>query len=786
MNAVFRYTLTGFRKKRLQTTLIFFTVAVSALLFSTAIGLMNNIQKPFEALFTSLNASHTLLIYDTTLYAEKDINEWWRKQPQVEGVSLTKVMYLKGDPYVNGQKQNLQLFVAETNDFDRTQDKLKIIEGTTVEKPGKGEIWLTTAYAYGNNLKIGDIIKLPAKDGLKVFKLTAIVVDAHYSSGSTNPTRAWVGSGEIKRNFGASATEMLGIKFREYSPKLEADMFRSFEKYLENAFVGSKIEYSGMKFGYMFFYQLLGAIMLSISCIIISVGLLVIVFTISNAILSDYAKIGILKSQGFSSWNIISMNILKYAFISIISIPLGAIGSGIMLNLLLGQLNKKIGNIAEASSSLLPGLITFAVLTLIIAAVVLISSYKVVAIKPVAALRLGVPVKSSKFRKSINQSIGAKLPVNLLIGLREIVSDKRHFVFIAAAVAVTVLVLVSTANIQDSMFHVGDNMSFWGFEDSDLIVKNSNNVPGFSDEDLLSKLNTVKEIENVVIAQYIIDSSVYFKDEDIYRNIVGIAYKGDMTSIGLINLEGKNPANDMEVTIGKVLSDKLNKSIGDYMEVYIEGEKKSFLITGVFQTINNMGMLMRFDYSVIKEKDYAIQKFYHVIIEDGVTANEVSNNLKNIFGERAEIRKPSDNLGMITGNLKTSAYAVFMIGVLVAIICFISIFNTTMLSILKLRKKYGILKSVGISSDQIRTAILLKVGLAGIFGLLAGISFSLIAAPWLMNIMFSSVGILKFPFTVNVPITLLSMAVCLAVALSGAWFASKGIKNIKPRELIIE
>ena len=76
-------------------------------------------------------------------------------------------------------------------------------------------------------------------------------------------------------------------------------LWDEFVIHMGGALAGDKMDYAGMRLGYMAPYNLMGAMLISFSILSILIALFAIHGTITASILADFRTIGILRAQGF-------------------------------------------------------------------------------------------------------------------------------------------------------------------------------------------------------------------------------------------------------------------------------------------------------------------------------------------------------------------------------------------------------------------------------------------------------------------------------------------------------
>ncbi|MCX8132193.1 MAG: ABC transporter permease [Clostridia bacterium] len=787
MRSIMLMVLANIKKKKVQSILILITIMVSSLLFSTAIGLMSSMNKPYEAMCSKLNSSQDLLRFGSSMHDEKKVMEWWRKQ---EGVTTTELLpfYDMQDKMVfKGKKVSNSTQVTERPSVKVLQDKLDIVQGESKENPSKGEIWVPTTFASTNNIRVGDTISIPTKNGNADMKVSAIVVDPQFSSGLINPVRVWVAPGELERiipDFEMNAY-MLGIRFEDYST--EPALWKKFEEFLGSPFMGSKLDLEALEFIYTFILKIIGTIMLIFSIVIVVVVLFVMSFTISGAILADYKTIGILKSQGFSSKNVIMAYSGQYSLLAVLATPFGIGFSYLTIRMLMQSLIISLG-FNTGFSMLLPITLTFVTIVSLTTITAFSISLKAGKIKPAESIRFGAPEKQYSFKKNKTLPFIKILPVTLILGIKQMAANKRQSLFMLASTIITVFVLVFSVNIYNSLINMGKDSSYWGFDNSQMYIYRNSGMNQLSHDELVKKLKDDRRAETVVPVGYVTASATPSSKNKSSRNLYGNIYDGDMHSIGLVNIEGRNPESDNEISIAVNTSKHYGRTVGDYLDMYLYGKKITFLITGVYQTISNSGQGYRLQASLIRELDKDFQfSSYAVNLVEGVDSRKFAEEYEAQYGEALDIQFSENGftstMSSITSNM---TIPVVFVCVMFMAVSFIIIFNSTLMNIFESRKSFGIFKSIGMTPKQIRASMVYKVLILAVLSLLIGIPIGLAVSPHILGAMLVSQGVVKFPFNISAIGTIASIPLCLILTGISTWIPSGRILGISPRSLIVE
>ncbi len=787
MRAVLKVCFANIKRKKTQKILIAITILLASLVFSLGAAILTMIDKPFENMYKELKASHTLLFFDTAYNNNKDIAGFWNSQKGVESTLIAPANFMQGNAYHNDKKVDISFFIAEVTEGNKRQDILKVVEGEKKSSPEQYEVWIPTTFANENKVNLGDIIELPTLEGSKDYKVTAIVIDPQYSAPQHNPVRVWVKSGELKRMFTKNSTGyVIGIRYNEYNEKDEIKMWNDFEKYLGQSFTGYKLAYEDIVSKYTSVEESIGAILLVLSIIIIIVCFIMIYFAISNSILSEYTTIGILKAQGFSSFNIIFNYVLQYLLLGLIAIPLGTILCIPLVDVLTESLTNALGMTKGNTSFWESIVLTFVILITFIFVVSFMASLKTAKIKPSQAIRYGAPANKSIKKAGISLSSLKIFSVPLMVAIKDTFSQKRQTLFLFITLCITSVILVFTFISIATMEYAFEDPNYMGMDNSDLTVVNSYKTDT-TDDEIYKKLLKEDKIEYAIPMNYLMNSSIYIKEDDISKNIVGNAYDGDMGLLGINNSEGKNPSNSDEISISYKLAQRLGKGVGDTLEANIEGKDKKLIISGIFSTMSSGGYLFRIKLSDVNHSQIAMQTNYQVKLIDSANVEDFEKELHDKFKDSINITNAAKYRETFLFSIKSAISLVtVLICTVVVFVCFITVFNSIVIDLMNMKKNYGIYKSFGMTSFAIRRSLIYKVLFATIIGCIVGIALAISLTPVLIGPALSDGGAVDLTIITNWNQILIIVPLCMVVTALSTWIASGKISKINPRNLVSE
>lgn len=786
MTGIRKMIFANLKKKKIQNILIGIIIMASALIFSTSLSLLSSINKPYERMFNDAKGSHINMYFDSNIHNGKDAAEWFRSQEGVESVSLASQYPLREKVLVNSKKIQSMVVFVEMSESNLTQDKLTVLEGEKKDFPGPGEVWVPVVLADNSGIKAGDTMEVPAETGKVELKVSALVVDPHYASTMMDPTRLWVAQGQLSSMFPREklSSVIMGVRLSDYSRKTQ--LLKDFEKHLGMPLSGMVLDYDMIRSANLFVYQIIGTVLMSLSLIIMLITVFIMSYTIANTILTDYKTIGILKSQGFSSRNVVSIYSGQYLVLSLAAIPVGVILSTFASGALLSGLMRAMG-MPQNGADPIQAVISAAVILAVIMLTAFINSRKAGKVKPAEAVRYGMPVKQASAKASVNISSLKRLPLPLILGIKDAFSGRRQSLFLCFTAGVTALVIAFSINMYNTLNRMTYDTRFWGFESTDLSITPSISGP-YTPESLVERLREFSEVKMVSTSSYVDNCSIYNDKTDSSKTIVGFVYSGSLDELGMENIEGRNPVRDNEASIAVNTSKELGKKVGDTVEIYINGVKTNLLVTGIYQSISNFGNGFRVPMSVIKKINPEFKPmFYYVVTKEGTDVDAFAGKLKSKLGSYGEVQTTKN---LMTYRLKSVisqfALVVMLIMIIFTLVSFITVFNSTTISIHHQKRNYGVFKGLGMTQGQIRLSIACRILFTALTGIIVGIPAGLFAAPKLVNIMFKSLGIIKFPFFIDLVPTFLIIPFCLLIAGASAWMPSGKVKKLNPRNLIVE
>ncbi|MHA7582635.1 ABC transporter permease [Paenibacillus vandeheii] len=800
MAAMLKLSLSYLSKNKTQNLFITLLILLSTLLVSTAVIILANTGNLFNEMHSRTNGSHQILTFDKGLNDPKAVYEWWAEQDGVEVSPLLTYRTLSGIAFKGMDIPNLYLYMMNTPQPPWAVDELIFSSGAQSSAPEQGSVWIPTSMANAYNIAVGDTVNFKTGSSALDLKVSAIVVDVPYGAPFTNAARVWMNSTDYQNDFQTLAGKdnyMMGIHFDDY--RTNSSYWDRYNSETNAPFLETKMEFESISSFYLIINQIIGFIMIFLGAVMMVIALITIGFTISDAILANYKTIGILKSLGLTSGRTIGTYVFQYALLSIIAVipglAMSVFVSKFIINISVSSLRTGNGDVPMEGigAAMLVGILLFALVILF----VVLYAKKARSIEPVQAIRYGMSeTENTRLARRMNSPLAnrvgfARLPVAAAIGIRNLIKNTKSSVLMLLLTTMATSVLVLGYVVLTSITGIDQTAAKWGYDNANIaaIVVNKTTFPRAELQNVLEEDPRIKNVgwQGNITGVILPDDStdVASQSTSLYLRVLDGSYQ----DLGFETLRGNNPELENEISIGVSVAKMFNKDMGDLIDLYIEGEKRTFMISGIYQAISDLSVSGRITAQAVRSvnPDYGDVNVAFINVNDPSQAGAIANQLNERFKDSASIVTQKTLLDSVYAEAASIfVYPMALIGLLFILVTFIIIFSTCRISIRKESKTYGIYKSIGMTSGKIRFSIATGVVALALIGSMLGVIVGVYLLPLLLEKVLSGYGIVQIPLILNWGGIILFACLSILAAALGSWVSSKVIRQASPRILVVE
>jgi putative ABC transport system permease protein len=754
---------------------------------STGVATLRATDNLFEKVIDNQNFSHELAQFSINDYPNwRELESWFANHNMVESAQLSPASNITD--FVTYKDQDIMMFFQEILP-EAEHDSLRILHGEESQFPAPSTMWIPVGLSKRYSILVGDTILIPNGSHAQSYEVSAIILDPLFSATMISPFRVWVRPGELAlmKSFSSLDKVVLTIRFKD--PSQNSAVWNDFSLWQGASFNGFVIRYDDFKMGSSMATLILVIALLIIGFLLLIICSIVLFFIVSAEISGQYKTFGVLKTHGLSFRQITSAIVLQYLFLLIVGIPFAILLSQFTSTQILSEYTQALGlsvNQLSTVSSVFIALFTMSTLILL---AIYSSASRIRRINPAQAIREG------QARKHMNRKVILKVrdkfafPVSLFIQMKENANSKGKFAFSIIMLFALAFSMFFGIGFQSSFKRIFSSTAPMGYPETDLIVMSENDLFfGYDSNDVYSYLLQQDNYIAIRPGYKPKESlSIELSGKDDYK-VVAECVLGDYDDNNLPVLIGENPKSANEVALTQIASEQTGKGVGDVVTLSMNGKEIPFTVSGIFHGINNTGKNIRLKFSALQlYKPNIVANWFFIDYKDDVVVADAKKEIEARMGGYVTTQNPKQFLASLSEPILAGAAAMTLILVFItALVCAITLYNFTILSFYREKKNYGIYLVAGFSSEQI---VNMQIGRILTISAIA-ISLAFLAAlttmePLLSN-MFRATGISSVELVFNPLQLAIAVLVTLSTALLSVFAASRQVKNLNLRELVLE
>ena len=713
------------------------------------------------------------------------LNKLLDEEESVIGYRTDKVIYgSKENLSHNGEKIDTKNSII-IQSFKNTAIKLFDSNNEEVAEVPKGKVMVSGNFMKSNGLEAGDKITFEMESVKMTLELTGTVKDALFGSDFMSNTRFIINDEDFKEFM---KDEKIEKYYQGEFYYIDTTDSKAVDSALSEATeVGLTITSEKLKMCYVM-EMIVSAIVLIVSICLVIVAFLVLRFTINFTIIEEYREIGVMKAIGIKNFKIRLLYIFKYLAMAIV----GAI-VGLILSIPFGDTL-----LDSASASMVldndMGIIVNVLGALFVVVITVMFAYlctgKVKKATPVDAIRNGQT--GERFKKKKGFRLGkSRTNTSFYLALNDFVSAPKKFLSIIVTFTLCSLLVFVIVNATDTM--CSENLIDLFHTKSDIYVTDVDSVMGFMTADGREKMEKFFEEKEKMLAdegmpgECLLEIQYKYKVISKGKDYSLICQQGYNTHAeDYAYTEGTTPTNKNEIAVTRQVAKEIDAAIGDEVIIDFGGKEEKCIITAYFQTMNNLGDIVRLHEDAPTDFAYMSGSFsYQINFDDNPDA-------KTIDQRKERLKEILDNDKVFnTGEYCADSVAVVdtmkAVEKMLLLITILVIILVTMLMersfVSDEKGQIAILKAIGFRDGTIIKWHMFRFGIVALVSEIIAIILSLPASKRLITPVFRIMGAESIKFSFDpIKVCIVYPIIIVGATLVIAFITSLCTKSIKSND----
>lgn len=698
------------RKKTMNMIMLLFMI-LATMFISSSIKNIVAISTALDHYFDKAGVGDYFIVTKQMETSEDDIISILEKSEYISSYKVEPITYLSQEQ-ISQELDAKNIFMICAFDltsvsyFDKNNDYITRID--------PGEIYLPIVTMKKSGLNEGDILTITMGETSMDFKIKGGFKDAFLGAELTGMKRFFIHQSDYDFLTSDPAAQALAGNLCY----IRTDDTKALEQSLNMA--ASNIVYMGdrgmVKLSYIMHMVIAGCLLIVSICLIL-IAFAVLRFMITFTLSEEFREIGIMKAIGIESIKIRGLYLVKYFFMAVTGSAVGLLCGIPFGNMLLQSVSQEI--VIEAEKGYLINVLC----AVGVVGIILLYCYgctgKVKKFTPVDAIRNGSNGERYQ-RKGILRLGKSRLRPESFMACNDIMSNLKRYCIIILTFTLSLLLIDIVVNSMNTL-KSSKIIPYFSCTESDVFLVNETEVNEFFTQGGREKLKErLKELEGTLEDQGMpakscleaVFSLTLSNGEYACKSIV---FQGNGTTTDqYMYTQGTPPQNENEIAVTRMTADKLHVGIGDTVTIKYANGAKDYIITALFQSMNNMGEGVRLYEG--EEVDYAqgMTGFaYQINFTDSPGKAEIERRIvriKEIFPdcEVYDAGEYIDNMVGVSQSLQGLKWIVVLVGM---IICMLVAVLMERSFIARENGEIGILKAVGFRDSAIVCWHTIRIGI---------------------------------------------------------------------------
>ena len=586
-----------------------------------------------------------------------------------------------------------------------------------------GEIYVTAEITNrpDNYLQIGDTVEITVGHKTKRFTVAGSTKDAVFGSSMAGITRFLISENdylELSAEEAASFYDFVGVytddgafmdRFNESGVNVTMNMDRSANKsmYLMD--------------------MVAAAVMIIVSVCLILISMVILRFTIHFTMSEEFREIGVMKAIGIGNAKIRGLYIIKYLVISVVGGMIGFVASVPFGNRMLRDVSQKI--ILDGGDNYYLNLLCVVSVVAVVELFCYFFFWFVKQFAPIEAIRNGE--KGQRYRrKSVITLEGSRLAPVIFMAANDILSDIRRFAAMVLIFILGMLLVIIPVNTINTLQSDG-LITLFNMAECDHVISGElfYTAEGNSRAQIEQQLRDLRKrlseenIEADVFQEIMFKMTISFGE----KRSSSLAFQGigDITTDRYEYLDGTAPQGRDEVAVSHLISDAIGARIGDTVQIKHGETEEKYIVTAIYQTMNNLGEGIRFHPDAELDFSYAGGSFGRQITYRDDPDKEERNSRKELLKsicDESKVFTAGEYINEMIGDIAGQFQGLKQF-ILVIVLCINILVTVLMVKsfIAKEKGEIAVLKAIGFRNTSLVLWQTVRIGIILFVSVIVGV-----------------------------------------------------------------
>jgi putative ABC transport system permease protein len=756
MSAVLRMVATTVRRRRLQSTAVAVVILLASGVATIALTLMLQSGSPYDRAFAQLKGADATARFDATKVTPEQLRSA-AKIADVSGYAGPRPMAVVD--FEHGADK-FQLRVLGRDDAGGSIDQIHLASGRWARAPG--EIVISRSFLQQQHLRLGD--RITSLSGPTKVSLVIVGEGVDVGEGPASiwsPQRSWTQADQVAALAGPGDLNYeMNYRFRQASTQTEID--RELGEVNAGIAPGAVFDaesYLKVKQALSLQTGLELTFLFAFGVFALGAAALIVANVVAGSVVASYREIGLMKAIGFTPGQVTSVFAGQMLAAALAGCALG-IPFGVLFSIpLLSQSADAVGLPPPAAFSPLAVVVVLAAVLLVVTLAAAVPARRAGRLSAVAAMTTGTAPRRQR-RSWLAQGLTRLgLPRPLSLGAGDAFARPVRGLLTCFAILIGVAILTFAAGFYGTMRGlVADHSQFGG--NYRVMV---NRIGSFPDQQVMQILSAQPQTASIVATD-----EVKLPVPGLADPTHAVAMRGDAAALGLHATAGRWFSAPGEVVAAPGFLKDTHLRIGDAFTGTINGRSVPLRIVGSYHEVNELGHIIRFDWStLVAAQPDAQPGSYLIQLRPGANTSAYIQRLRAAEPDYLNVSGSSGTAETVASVLDT---AVIALAAVLALIAIAGTFNTMLLNTREQVRDTAIFAAIGMSPGQVLAMVSSSACVLGIVGGVVGVPLGVALHSFVLGAMSSvlenSVSLTSFPAYNPLLFPLLALS-GLAIALAG-------------------